>query len=109
MTRRLVVLGVMPKRRKDSAILGGVRFLVWGGVIGEARKREGPTLLFGLNEKTISECTFRLRSLFSMRSFTARYVAANAWSFETIWRTSARDSICHMMLYGRGELWSVEK
>jgi hypothetical protein len=44
-----------------------------------------PTLLFGLREKTISECTFRLRSLFSSRSLTARYVAASACNLDMIW------------------------
>ena len=47
-------------------------------------KRWSPTLLFGLNENTISECTFRLRNLFSNKSFTARYVAAKAWVVEVI-------------------------
>jgi hypothetical protein len=35
MTRRLEVLVVMPKRRKDSAILEGVRF---GGMKGEVKE-----------------------------------------------------------------------
>jgi len=48
------------------------------------RKGLEPTLLFGLKEKTISECMFRLRSLFSIESVTARYTAARAWSLETI-------------------------
>jgi hypothetical protein len=54
-----------------------------------------PTLLFGLREKTISECTFRLRSLFSRRPFTARYVAASACNLDMIWMSlglaSSRD------------------
>ena len=45
---------------------------------------KGPTLLFGLNENTISECTFRLRSLFPRRSLTARYIAARACNLEMI-------------------------
>lgn len=42
------------------------------------------TLLLGDSENTISECTFRLLSLSSNMSFTARYVAARPCIFETI-------------------------
>lgn len=57
------------------------RALVEGGEQSLGR----PTLLLGLNEKTISECTFRLRSLLSNRSLTARNIAARACTFEMIY------------------------
>jgi hypothetical protein len=77
MISRLVVVGVMPKRRKDSAICFGVRWKQHEGGLRttslSVRYGSGEhTLLFGEREKTISECTFRLRNLFSNRSFTAR-------------------------------------
>jgi len=59
--RREVVVGVMPKRRKDSAIL-----------------------LFILSENTISEWIFLLFNLSSSASLTALYAAAKICSFESI-------------------------
>jgi hypothetical protein len=41
------------------------------------------TLLFGLRANTISECTFRLLSLPSIKSLTALNAAANACTLET--------------------------
>lgn len=39
---------------------------------------EAPTLLFGDRQNTTSECTFRLRSRSSSRSFTALNTAESA-------------------------------
>jgi len=80
MISRLVVVGAMPKRRKDSAIYSPSKYHC------EMGRRRGNTLLFGLNEKTISECTFRLLRRFDIKSFIARYVAARAWILDTIYR-----------------------
>jgi len=42
------------------------------------------TLLFGPRQKTISECTFRVRSRPSRLSLMALNAAARAWIFDTI-------------------------
>jgi len=57
------------------------------------------TLLFGLKQKTISECTFRLLSRFSTKSFIARYAAARTCILDTICVGNQTDLqvICHVM------------
>lgn len=45
---------------------------------------ERPTLLFGLKQKTISECTFRVRNRPSRLSLMALNVDANAWILDVI-------------------------
>lgn len=74
-----MVSGDMPNRRKDSAICFELLCQKGKRIRGLGTR----TLLFGLKENTISECTFRLRSLLPNRSLTARYAAARACSLET--------------------------
>lgn len=45
------------------------------------------TLLFGLRQKTISECTFLVLRRFSILSLTALKAAAMRCSLDTIWFT----------------------
>jgi hypothetical protein len=75
MISRLVVVGVIPKRRKDSAIWFWCQWKESEerSIRDRVKRASGEhTLLFGDRENTISEWTFRLRNLFSNKSLTAR-------------------------------------
>lgn len=70
------------EKRDEEGQQGG-----WKNAMTRVERRGELTLLLGDRENTISEWTFRLRSLFSKRSFTALYAAARAWTFEMIYFT----------------------
>lgn len=71
------------------------------------------TLLLGLRQKTISECTFRVRSRSSTLSFIALNAAARICTFDTIYRSQSaslhrthHNHVMHIYLdrsYGREE------
>ena len=97
MRRRAVVVGVIPNVRNEVAICSKVeKCQCWSSTgIGHVPRH---TLLFNPKENTISECTFRLFNLVSIKSLTALYTALKTWILETIYYSHQPSFKCNHVI-----------